>query len=172
MVIWFSNMLIHLEKPVVQRIQEDTVFAKVTTDAVFEEIEAPPLTETELAQAKRELVTKVDTKMFSDAKIDQILEKEFVKQVAVQPIVELHEQPRITEIHEQEIIEVQEQPIMRIIHENPIVKRYNDLPNEATTLLTSVTAETTIKKEVTTETAAPRKMRRAIYLVEVERPEI
>ncbi len=139
------------------------MFSKVTKDALFEEIQAPPLSEEQVLNMAVLQTGTVETTFEADITTTQIEEKEFVKKIEIQPIVELHEQPRITRIHEQEIVEIQEQPITRVIHENPIIKRYVNAENQTLTRSENV--------QFSTDATPKRRMRRAIYLIEVERPE-
>ncbi|KAL0478365.1 DNA translocase FtsK [Acrasis kona] len=150
------------EKPVTQLVEEQSIYTRTTTNAKFEEFKTEPLKDAAFLEAQAELLGTRSLVKKSEADIAQVQEKEYIKKIEVQPIVELHEQPRITEIHEQEIIEVQEQPITRVFHEKPIVRRFNEGVEVASSRLDTTTVDTTVKPTV-------RKTRRAIYLVEVER---
>jgi hypothetical protein len=101
------------------------------------------MSETELLVNSEELIGMVETMKVTESHIDQIVEKELIKKVEIQPVVELHEQPHITEVHEQKVVEVVETPVLRVIHEKPIIKRYVDLPQEETVIKTSLKVEKT-----------------------------
>ncbi|KAL0483464.1 ribosomal protein S12 methylthiotransferase [Acrasis kona] len=128
------------EKPLVQTITEKPAFNKLTRAGVIEDIEAPEMTEAELLAKTEALIGNVETLNVKESHVNEVTEKELIKRIEIQPIVELHEQARITEVHEQKIVEVLETPVMRVIHEKPIVRRYVDAPEEPTVVKTSIQA--------------------------------
>jgi hypothetical protein len=117
------------------------VFKKASLPERLEEIEAPPMQEKELLEDALLLAGKKETIAIEERDIKQIKEKEFIKRVEIQPVVELHVQPHITEVHEQKVVELIQQPITRVVHEKPIIKRVVDSPGQVETeVITQVKA--------------------------------
>jgi trehalose/maltose hydrolase-like predicted phosphorylase len=71
-------------------------------------------------QGKLSLPTNVE--VTKDVKVDTLQDKEEVREIIIQPMIERHQQALVTEIHDKKVIEVHEHPVVRKIIEKPIIR--------------------------------------------------
>jgi metallophosphoesterase superfamily enzyme len=113
--------------PQTRFVKENTEIKKVVEQTAFEkydkgaELSREERERIRLAQSgKLDIFKEVEVK--KDTKVDTLQDREEIREVIVQPIIERHQQAVVTEVHEKKVIVEHEHPVVRKIVEKPIVR--------------------------------------------------